>query len=68
MALMFGALACNVPVWRVEYRFAEITKQLIEMGSRIVADLKEYIFKEDNIPYPTVLKVLEEFEDFGYCC
>jgi len=28
MALMFGALAGNVPVWQVEYRFAGFTKQL----------------------------------------
>jgi len=41
MALMFGALAGNVPVWQVEYRFAGFTKQLIELGGRIVADLKK---------------------------
>jgi hypothetical protein len=47
------------------------------MGSYIANNLKDHIYKEDNILYPTALdtlepeewsEVLEEFERIGYCC
>lgn len=57
--------------------YEAFSRELNEVGSYIASDLKDHIFKEDNILYPTALKtlepeewnkVLEEFEDIGYCC
>jgi len=56
--------------------YEEFSKRLREIGGYITSALKDHIFKEDNILYPTALqtldteewgKVREEFGRIGYC-
>lgn len=56
--------------------FTEFAKELSKVGSYIADVLRDHIYKEDNILYPTALqtlepeewsRVLEEFDGIGYC-
>lgn len=57
--------------------YEELAKELAHVGHYIATTLKDHIYKEDNILYPTALstlepeewpEVLKEFEGIGYCC
>lgn len=57
--------------------YGEFADKLHEVGSYILRVLRDHIFKENNILYPTALKSLKEsewneikteFDDTGYCC
>ena len=57
--------------------YAELAKELADVGSYLANTLQDHIYKEDNILYPTALstlepeewrEVLKEFEGIGYCC
>ncbi len=59
-------------------RFGRFRKELNETVSALVPALREHIFKENNILYPTALQVIEdqevwkklkiECDKIGYCC
>lgn len=58
----------------MDYR--EFARELGKAGSYITDALRDHIFKEDNILYPTALQILrpeewskvaEEFDSIGYC-
>jgi len=58
--------------------FKTFKRRLDEVAGFIVATLRDHIFKENNILYPTALKVIEEpdvwkemnleCDKIGYCC
>lgn len=57
--------------------FTGFAKELSEAGGYIANVLRNHIYKEDNVLYPTALdtlapeewnKVAEEFDRIGYCC
>jgi hypothetical protein len=57
--------------------YQEFSRELREVGGYIANNLRDHIFKEDNILYPTALQTLEadewpevsrEFDRIGYCC
>jgi hypothetical protein len=56
--------------------YAEFIRELNDAGGYIVANLRDHIFKEDNILYPTAMQTLDpaewedvqaEFDQIGYC-
>jgi uncharacterized protein len=59
-------------------KFNEFKKELDEVAKYIVLSLREHIFKENNILYPTALEAIDEKESWkrtkkecdkiGYCC
>lgn len=61
-----------------EVDFGEFKRRLREVVDYIVPTLRDHIFKENNILYPTALKVIEdgqiwtklkaECDKIGYCC
>jgi len=57
--------------------FSEFKKQLTETAKALSDILSSHIFKENNILFPTALKVItseewadvkKEFDEIGYCC
>lgn len=57
--------------------YDDFVPRLNDVGGYIVQNLKDHIFKEDNILYPTALQVIPErrwreikrkFDEIGYCC
>jgi len=57
-------------------KFEELKARLKETGGCTVSTLREHIFKEDNILYPTAMKTLsktewkdvkQQFDEMGYC-
>jgi len=57
--------------------YEEFSTELSQVGSYIASNLRDHIFKEDNILYPTALQTLsaeewsevsKEFDRIGYCC
>jgi PAS domain S-box-containing protein len=57
--------------------FGEFVKALQEVGASLADMLSSHFYKENNILFPTALKVMEEtewkdarqqFDELGYCC
>jgi len=57
--------------------FSDFSKQLEEAATSLANLLSSHIYKENNILYPTVLRVItesewknarEQFDELGYCC
>lgn len=60
-----------------ELRPEEFKAKLTDVGSFLVGHLRDHIFKEDRILYPTAMAVIEDgrwseikarFDRIGYCC
>ncbi len=57
--------------------FSDFTKQLEEAATSLANLFSSHVYKENNILYPTALKVIterewknarEQFDELGYCC
>jgi hypothetical protein len=68
----------NLAAQVAEMEFSQFKEQLDETVRLIVPTLREHIFKENNILYPTALKLIEDekvwqrlkeaCDKIGYCC